>query len=246
MEKVPSASNLPLFGDLLRDSWNLFENKSGLFLSIGAVSGLVSLIGQLALLRGERLGENPAAVYWMLVAAVFVIATAVFGLWSHSALLHALAYPEQATTFKRAYGMGWNRVILVFIGVGFLSGLATLGGLVLLIVPGIIFGTWFSFGLYIAVAEKKGVIESLRASKAYVKGRTWRVFWRWALMWVIIMIIVSIVSAVLALLFFGDKELAKTVIEPITIVFYTPFCTSFGYLLYIHLKKQPQALPPTA
>ena len=46
----------------------------------------------------------------------------------------------------------------------------------LFIIPGIIFTIYWIFAAYILVGENAGIIESIKRSKAVVKGRWWRVF----------------------------------------------------------------------
>jgi hypothetical protein len=65
-----------------------------------------------------------------------------------------------------------------FFAVSVLVGIVVSFGFILLIIPGIIFGTWYAFSLFILINEKTGILESMRRSKALVKGRFWMVLGR--------------------------------------------------------------------
>lgn len=76
-------------------------------------------------------------------------------------------------TFSKALAIA-PRFFVVSILIGIVVGF----GFILLIIPGIIFGTWFSFSLFILINENTGILESMRKSKALVKGNFWKVFGR--------------------------------------------------------------------
>lgn len=65
-----------------------------------------------------------------------------------------------------------------FIAISVIIGVMVSLGFILLIIPGIIFATWYSFAMFVLVNEKKGILESMRASKALVKGKFWGVLGR--------------------------------------------------------------------
>lgn len=71
--------------------------------------------------------------------------------------------------------------IVPSLGLSLLTALAVIGGLLLFIIPGLIFIAWFSLSQYAMVAENLGVIESMKRSKQLVKGRVWE-------MWSLIML----------------------------------------------------------
>ena len=66
----------------------------------------------------------------------------------------------------------WGSVI----GTGILAGLIIFGLTLLLIVPGIIWGVYYLFIVYIVALRGQGGKKALDYSKSLVKGRWWRVF----------------------------------------------------------------------
>lgn len=66
-----------------------------------------------------------------------------------------------------------------YIGVSILTGLACIGGLILLIVPGIIWAVRFSFSPIIVVDTKSGPIVAMKESYAITKGLFWKLLGFW-------------------------------------------------------------------
>ncbi|MBM3247288.1 hypothetical protein FJZ17_01970 [Candidatus Pacearchaeota archaeon] len=68
----------------------------------------------------------------------------------------------------------------------------------LLIIPAIIFAVYWIFAGVILLAENKGIRESLRASKALVKGKWWKVF-GFFIIFSAIMLLINLVISILSL-----------------------------------------------
>jgi uncharacterized membrane protein len=71
-----------------------------------------------------------------------------------------------------------DKWLRVFFG-SILYGLIVLGGLILLIVPGIYWGTKYFFFVYLIVDKDMGIMESIRASGELTQGHKWSLFLLW-------------------------------------------------------------------
>ena len=71
-------------------------------------------------------------------------------------------------TFKR---------FIYFILTVILVVLAIVGGMILLIIPGIIFAVWVTFAKYLVIEMDLKPMEALRESKRITKGVRWKIFW---------------------------------------------------------------------
>ncbi len=71
-----------------------------------------------------------------------------------------------------------RRKFFLFILLTILLLLIEVGGIILLIIPGIIFAIWYGFAKFTFVDQDLNVIESLKASRKLVKGRFWKVLGR--------------------------------------------------------------------
>lgn len=80
---------------------------------------------------------------------------------------------EGLQTFKKSFTL-----LVRFALVGFFGALATLGGIVLLIVPGILIAILISVSPYIVVAENERGLKTLIRSWHYVRNNVGGVFWR--------------------------------------------------------------------
>jgi len=84
--------------------------------------------------------------------------------------------PKFSEIFQE-YSMFWR-----YLGVSILTPLVVLGGLILLIIPGIIWAVRFSFAPVIVIDTKMGPINSMKESYAITKGN----FWKLLLFWIVL------------------------------------------------------------
>lgn len=78
------------------------------------------------------------------------------------------------------------------LGAGILVGLLVLLGTIALVVPGIIFLTWYAFTAPAIMLEDKGALEGMAASKAFGRDKKWSTF----LILLILFVVFGIISAV--------------------------------------------------
>lgn len=69
------------------------------------------------------------------------------------------------------------RIVIPALVVGVLTFLCVLGGLALVVIPGIIFSIWFYFSVYTAILDSKTGTSALRFSKMLIHERWWEVLW---------------------------------------------------------------------
>lgn len=124
-----------------------------------------------------------------------------------------------------------------------LAGVATIAGLLLFIIPGILLLVWFVFALHAVVIDGQRGINALRVSKNLVAGRWWMVVWRL----VVPVILASIISGVIhkSLQSFPHTtniDLGRTSIYAIVSFLLTLFLMSTQTILYLELKKRPLTL----
>lgn len=85
----------------------------------------------------------------------------------HTLALSSLKGEKAKTTvfIKAAY-----KKLFPLLGASILIGLATFGGFLLFIVPGIIFSTWFSLTFFVMFDENLGAVAAMKRSKELVTG----------------------------------------------------------------------------
>jgi len=108
----------------------------------------------------------------LIAAFVYVITAVICGMYP---VMTRDVLDGKRVTLKEAS----NEVkphILSLLGAGILVGLIVVFGLVLLIIPGIIFLVWFWYTIPAVMLGRKSATGALSASKEFVKGKAWRTF----------------------------------------------------------------------
>ncbi len=110
---------------------------------------------------------------------LILIAVIILGIWFAAASLEAVIRVVNSgkLLFKDTYKKAWKYAFKLLLA-SLLVGLIVFGGMILLVIPGIIFAVWFTFFRF-GIAEKElDIGASLKQSKALVTGRFWKVFGR--------------------------------------------------------------------
>lgn len=131
------------------------------------------------------------------------------------------------------------------------TGFITLGGLILFIVPGIIFSIWFAFASTIVVIEQTRIFEALSRSRALVQGRFWSILWRYYIGHAVILLAYG---TLLGLILYGSYTmhggediqafiesppgLAEDVLMRFVDMAFLPIGTIYTTLLYLHLRAR--------
>lgn len=155
--------------------------------NVGALIGLIGVmlaawaaaIGSSAFWAIQQFTDgfsNPFNIALIVAIALSLLAFVVsFLLYPASNIVLIASAQDKKIGLKAALSQGLP-FIWRSLGVMVLTLLATLGGLVLFIIPGIIFFGWFLLSSYVVVNENLGVVESMKRSKQLVKGRVWELY----------------------------------------------------------------------
>ena len=119
-----------------------------------------------------------------------------------------------------------------------LEFLITLGGLVMGVLPAIIFGVWFSMAIFIFVDQEQRGINALLRSKEYVTGYWWGVFGRTLLMAFIVLMIEAIVGGAAGIFGQSVNYIVSLALQLVTV----PFSIAFSYTIYKALKEMKPEL----
>ncbi len=242
---------LPGAAVIFGQAWSLYKQRLRTFLGIMIIPVLV-LIGLMVVLAGGgflglTLLSSKFAVggigLLIILGIVFFLAIFISQAWGQTALLYAIKDSQEGIGVSEAYRRGWHK-ILSYWQVGLLAGFITMGGFLLLVVPGIIFATWFSLAVFVLIAEDLKGMDALLKSREYVKGKWVEIFWRF----LFVSIISLIISLVSILIFTFLKIPFGAQISPFVIgLFLTPLVMSYSYLVYNNIKaiKGEIAFAPT-
>lgn len=234
-----SAATLAPAGQILKQSFDIFKQRYVTLIGILAVPTVIGMLPALFV------GPKPHAPTFTLSSNmgififVWVIATVIAYLWSACAVLVNLKNTSQDIGFSQSYTEG-KKYILSFLGVSLLVGLATLGGFILLIIPGIIFTVWFSQSQYILFDQNISGTEALKASKQLVQGRFGSVIWRWFFIVLVLLIVTMVANFIAGIISMGNPTIAVILSNLVSLIV-SPVAVIYGFELYRALKNTKTA-----
>jgi hypothetical protein len=129
------------------------------------------VLAVVGLFLGTVLGETAAQVLVQLF-------TLFGGAWALALVIDAVAAFEEPTA-DRTLGGRFTAIVpylATLSVVAFLYNLLVGLGFVLLIIPGLVFLTWWALVVPVVVLERTGIGESFSRSRTLVRGRGWTVF----------------------------------------------------------------------
>jgi hypothetical protein len=145
---------------------------------------------------------------------------------------------------------GIARVIRPLLVVQVLQTAAIFGGLLLLIIPGIVFAVWFAFSQAAVVLDGAPALEALSQSRALVAGRFFKAAWRVLMGPFLLAFLYAFVSTLVIALLVPGADLASQAdgMTPLplwagaidaaaTIFLIFPLSTIYATLLYEEAKK---------
>lgn len=152
----------------LRKSWTVFVQHPWYFVALSFVMMILSV-------AGNTNDKRPVA---MVVLLVTVIASIIWSYVWLSVSIAAVDGKHELLTFTtlKQHFPSFRNVVMIF-GVGVMTGVFVLVGLIALIIPGIYIMVRLMFANLAYVDRKGGVLQSLRYSWHMVKGDVfWTVF----------------------------------------------------------------------
>ncbi|MEK7189680.1 MAG: hypothetical protein AAB666_01730 [Patescibacteria group bacterium] len=236
--------------DILKKSWQIFKVNWQEFTKVTAWLVVLAILSAL-------LSYFDKATFLMFVNYTFPIYVAisalvfVVGLWVNIVLARMIwSALHQLPLERRKLAHDSWRDTVSYLWVSILVGVIVTIGTVLFIVPGVIFGIWYSFAALVFVLEGVKGYEALKKSKSLVQGRFWLVVWRWAVPFfvysLILVVIIGLPTLLVGVLTQWDsfKEFTANnqpwwfqLIQSVTTVLTLPLSAGFGVVLYNSLKE---------
>ncbi len=232
---------LTAFGKLFSQTWALYKQRMATLATLFALPFVASVVSDLVskghASKATTLGNiNPAVWATAGMAALLIgLVLIVISLWIQVASVYVIDGSEDKPDVKALLSKSWP-LVGPYLLVAILSFLAIAGGLILLIIPGIIFAIWFAFSSFTLVLDGQRGTEALKSSKALVTGRWGAVFGRFILLGVCLLGI-SIVAGIVVAIF--PNILGSIVNSAVSNFVISPIGLIFSYLLYKDLKAKP-------
>lgn len=229
MEK--EISKLPGLLALLKQSLQIYKDRFSTFFGISAILIIIYIFSVL----GVAVAEIDSA--WTgLVVSLFLLAAIFFlAIWMQGALFYAAKDKDENIGIKEAYLRAWRK-ITTFALVEVVASFIIIGGLFLLIVPGVIFMVWFSLATAIVAAEDLKGLEALSKSKEYVRGKWLQIALHLSFLFFIIVSAFFAVS--LLFVYVLQNEIAINIASLIMQILILPFAIIYLFELYKNVKVE--------
>ena len=160
-------------GGILDQAISLLRNHFGLLFGIVAMTiipffAIQGLVQHSIVIPGDMKSVQTSAIVGGIGLVIFGL---LLGPLVNAAVIHAVAsaYLSRPTTLGQCFSHGSQRFVAL-LGTSLLTGLAIMGGLILCVVPGIIFAFWFMLAQHVTVLEGSAGSAALSRSRALMKG----------------------------------------------------------------------------
>lgn len=237
-------------GRILSRTFAAITGNPGVVLAIAFLFGALPQAGisylQQVLTRAdqaERIDFGGAVTVILLAAFVSMVLTLVV----QGGLVRAtMAEMEgEHATFGQCVASGFSR-LLPMLGIGVLVGLGFSAGLLLLIVPGVIFYLMWSIAIPVTVIERRGVIDSMSRSTDLTSGARGIIFGVMLIVWTVT-IGTGLISGAIGTVIVGMEgvtpatrdwlQFAVLGLDAVVTTLVTVFASAIPTALYVELRE---------
>jgi hypothetical protein len=234
-------------GEILSTAFRLYQRHWRTLLAIAAVvvvpiTLLHYLLGDLVRTQGERTRDGVVeTATW--AAGIAGLLAALAGILMYLVLTGAITRAVAAEvagedpSLEQSYRFGFHRLGSVLL-VSILVGLATIGGLILLVIPGIYIGVRLAISIEALVVEGRRGTEAMGRSWGLVGGHWWHAFGTL----VVGGLLTAIVNAVITAPFGNTSWFVQGVVAAVATVITMPYGVLVGVLLYLDLRARKENL----
>src|SRR5215211_6695711 len=246
----PSEAALPRpmrIGEILGTAFRLYRRHWRTLLTIAAVvvvpiTLLHYLLGDLVRTQGESTRDGVVeTATW--AAGIAGLLAALAGILMYLVLTGAITravaaeVAGQDPSVEQSYRFGFHRLGSVLL-VSVLVGLATIGGLILFIIPGIYIGVRLAVSVEALVVEGRRGTQAMGRSWELVGGHWWHAFG--AL--VVAGLLTGVVNELITAPFGGTSWFVQAVAAAVATVITLPYGVLVGVLLYLDLRARKEQL----
>lgn len=152
---------------MIRFGWETFKKRTWFFVGVtfliavlsGVSSGIASAFGH------QGIAQGLGGVINLILGTFIAMGMTAFFLKGHD-------MPESVESKEL-----WHpQPFWIFLATRLLVGAVVVIGIILLIVPGVIFGLMFMFAPYLVIDKGLGPIEAMKESKRITTGNKWQLF----------------------------------------------------------------------
>ena len=127
-----------------------------------------------------------------------------------------------------------------YLGLSILIGLTIVVGLIMLVIPGIVFAIWLCFATFVLVLENGQIVDSMKRSREYVRGRFFEVALRLVvigLVAIVVMVAFTGVATLIGSTLTTNGEMAANIGSSLISLVLSPVTLAYVYLMYQDIKS---------
>jgi hypothetical protein len=235
-------------GEILSTAFQLYRRHWQTLLAIAAVvvvplTLLQYLFGDLVRTQGEETSNGVVVETATWAVGIAGLLAALAGILMYLILTGAITravaaeVAGQDPSVEQSYRFGFHRLGSVLL-VSVLVGLATIGGLILLVIPGIWIGVRLAVSIEALVVEGRRGTEAMGRSWGLVGGHWWHAFGTL----LVAALLTGIVNALITLPFGATNWFVQAVAAAVATVVTLPYGVLVGVLLYLDLRARKERL----
>ena len=247
----PSGAALPRpmgIGEILSTAFGFYQRHWRTLLAIAAVvvvpfTLLQYLFGDQVRAQGEEVANGVVIETASWAVGVAGLVTALAALLMFLVLTGAITRAVAAEvagadpSVEQSYRFGFHRIWSVLLD-SVLVGLATVGGLILFIIPGIYIGVRLVVSIEALVVEGRRGTQAMGRSWELVGGHWWHAFGTLVVAWLIIGVVNSVITLPV-----GDTSwFVQGLVAAVATVVTLPYGVLVGVLLYLDLRARKERL----
>lgn len=167
--------------EYIKDAWRIYTTKENFifFVKIMAVITIVTTslsyvfnyFYPVTTFENLDYSNTPMLIIFIIFSALGFLVS----LWSQTTTYYAIFRKTESE--KEIFILGFKNMFKFFL-ISLVIGLILLLGLVLLVIPAIIFGVWYSFSILLVLDKGVRIGQALKQSKSIVSGRFWKILGR--------------------------------------------------------------------
>ena len=227
----PSESKLALdpIGHLFSESWRVYKERFVVLIELLILPMVLIGVGELLLSYG---------IPWLFLGLILMAIGYVMAIAAYTGVIFSLSKGiGVGESYRSGFAIFWPAI-----WIGLLVYFSVVGGMILLIIPGIVFSIWFMFGNYVLVVEGKRGGNAMSQSREYVRGYWWPLFGRYLLLGIPMGAIFMIVYFPT---FFILGRVAGIFVSFALITLFTSFSLVYIYTLYKNIIAIKPAVAAT-
>jgi len=222
--------------ELLERAWGLYKERARTLIGIVLIPAAVIVFFALFTSQSGEVINGPFFIGHPFLAWSGSLPIILIQMAMIAALLYAIVI-DPPIQMGEAYKKGLA-IFFPYAWISILVGVITFVGFILFFIPGVIFSIWFSFAFFTLVVENKRGFAALAASREYVRGYWWPIFWRSLFLMLVLLVAIAALGLLsMFLRFVPSIEIVVSNVGGVLLsLLFTPLFVAYIYYLYLEVR----------